>query len=321
MCIFVQTNRKDMKKILYVIAAATLLLAVGCKKEKVDPVLPSVSWAGNPSFGVAELTQNLDAVLTVSAPGKFQDLKLVLGLGSYNILANPHISIPSNKGGNTNPVLDLVEDPSSVAFANGLGMSVGKPLQDKMEAKLNLKAILEDILKGQVVENNTMFSLEIRVTDRNGKTASKTAKIHFTAAPAISWAKNAVFDPVDLTAPEIECKVGIWAPGKIEKLTVKLGADAHPFLKDYVGRRISGGGSTDGDVVIDLVGDSTVADSFKGWFPAGSAVSGVEQVTLDFGFMYGLKYDMEGVSSNTFTIDVVDKNGKETIQKVVFRKN
>ena len=37
--------------------------------------------------------------------------------------------------------------------------------------------------------------------------------------------------------------------------------------------------------------------------------------------MYGLKYDMVGVSSNTFTIDVVDKNGKETIQKVVFRKN
>ena len=309
-----------MKKILYVIAAATLLLAVGCKKEKVDPVLPSVTWAGNPSFGVAELTKNLDAVLTVSAPGKFQDLKLVLGLGSYNILANPHISIPANKGGNTNPVLDLVEDPSSVSFANGLGMSVGKSLQDKSEAKLNLKAILEDILKGQVVENNTTFSLEVRVTDRNGKTVSKTAKIHFTAAPAISWAKNAGFDAVDLYATEIECKVGVWAPGKIEKMTLTLGADAAPFLKTYVSNRISGTGSTDGELVIDLIGDSKVVDSFKGWFPAGNAVNGMEQITLDFGFMYGMKYDLEA-SSNTFTIDVVDKNGKETIQKVVFRKN
>ena len=309
-----------MKKILYVIAAATLLLAVGCKKEKVDPVLPSVTWAGNPSFGVAELTKNLDAVLTVSAPGKFQDLKLVLGLGSYNILANPHISIPANKGGNTNPVLDLVEDPSSVSFANGLGMSVGKSLQDKSEAQLNLKAILEDILKGQVVENNTTFSLEIRVTDRNGKTVSKTAKIHFTAAPAISWAKNAGFDAVDLYATEIECKVGVWAPGKIEKMTLTLDAEAAPFLKTYVSKRISGTGSTDGELVIDLIGDSKVVDSFKGWFPAGNAVNGMEQVTLDFGFMYGMKYDLEA-SSNTFTIDVVDKNGKETIQKVVFRKN
>ena len=320
MCIFVKTNKKDMKKILYVIAAATLLLAVGCKKEKVDPVLPSVTWAGNPSFGVAELTKNLDAVLTVSAPGKFQDLKLVLGLGSYNILANPHISIPANKGGNTNPVLDLVEDASSVSFANGLGMSVGKSLQDKSEAKLNLKAILEDILKGQVVENNTTFSLEVRVTDRNGKTVSKTAKIHFTAAPAITWAKNAGFDAVDLYATEIECKVGVWAPGKIEKMTLTLGADAAPFLKTYVSNRISGTGSTDGELVIDLIGDSKVVDSFKGWFPAGNAVNGMEQITLDFGFMYGMKYDLE-VSSNTFTIDVVDKNGKETIQKVVFRKN
>ena len=309
-----------MKQILYVIAAATLLLAVGCKKEKVDPVLPSVTWAGNPSFGVAELTKNLDAVLTVSAPGKFQDLKLVLGLGSYNILANPHISIPANKGGNTNPVLDLVEDASSVSFANGLGMSVGKSLQDKSEAKLNLKAILEDILKGQVVENNTTFSLEVRVTDRNGKTVSKTAKIHFTAAPAISWAKNAGFDAVDLYATEIECKVGVWAPGKIEKMTLTLGADAAPFLKTYVSNRISGTGSTDGELVIDLIGDSKVVDSFKGWFPAGNAVNGMEQITLDFGFMYGMKYDLEA-SSNTFTIDVVDKNGKETIQKVVFRKN
>ena len=309
-----------MKKILYVIAAATLLLAVGCKKEKVDPVLPSVTWAGNPSFGVAELTKNLDAVLTVSAPGKFQDLKLVLGLGSYNILANPHISIPANKGGNTNPVLDLVEDPSSVSFANGLGMSVGKSLQDKSEAKLNLKAILEDILKGQVVENNTTFSLDIRVTDRNGKTVSKTAKIHFTAAPAITWAKNAGFDAVDLYATEIECKVGVWAPGKIEKMTLTLGADAAPFLKTYVSNRISGTGSTDGELVIDLIGDSKVVDSFKSWFPAGNAVNGMEQITLDFGFMYGMKYDLEA-SSNTFTIDVVDKNGKETVQKVVFRKN
>ena len=103
-------------------------------------------------------------------------------------------------------------------------------------------------------------------------------------------------------------------------MTVKLGADAAPFLKDYVKNRISGGGSTDGEIVIDLIGDSTVADSFKGWFPAGSAVSGAEQVTLDFGFMYGMKYDLQ-VSSNTFTIDVLDENGKETIQKVVFRKN
>ena len=34
MCIFAQTNVNDMKKIMYVIAAAVVLLATGCKKEK-----------------------------------------------------------------------------------------------------------------------------------------------------------------------------------------------------------------------------------------------------------------------------------------------
>ena len=33
MCIFAQTNVNDMKKIMYVIAAAVVLLATGCKKE------------------------------------------------------------------------------------------------------------------------------------------------------------------------------------------------------------------------------------------------------------------------------------------------
>ena len=307
-----------MKKILYIIAAATVLLATGCKKEKVDPAMPSVAWDSNPGFGTAELTRDLDAVVKVSAPGKFQDLKLVLGLGSFNIVANPYISISSNKGGSSNPILDLVGDASSVAFAKSLGMIVGQTLKDRTEIRLDLKAILEKMLQGQLVDNNTTFSIDIRVSDQNGKTASKTAKIHFTAAPAISWSKNPNFADVDLFAPEIEGKVGVWAPGKIEKLTVTLEEGAASTLVTYVKNRTTGG-----TLVVDLINDAMVYDkdnpSFKGWFPAGDAVKGKEQVTLDFGFMYGLKYDLEA-STNTFTIDVVDKNGKETIQRVVFKR-
>lgn len=319
MCIFVETNVSDMNKILYVMAVAAVLLAAGCQKEKVDPGMPSVTWESNPGFGTVELAQNLDATLTVSSPGKFQDLKLVLGLGSFNILANPYISISSNKGGNANPVLDLMGDPSSVAFAGTLGMNVGKTLQDKTEVKLDLRAIIEKILLGQIVENNTMFSIDIRVTDQNGKTVSKTAKIHFTAAPAISWAKNPSFAVVDLFAPDIECKLDIWAPGKIDQLKVTLGEAAAPNLKNWVKNRITEGGeATTGEVCIDLIGDAKVVDSFKGWFPAGDAVSGKERVTLDFGFMYQIKYDLQA-STDIFTVSVVDKNGKQTIQQVVFR--
>lgn len=321
MCIFAQTNVNDMKKIMYVIAAAVVLLATGCKKEKFDPAMPSVAWESNPKFETAELTQSLDAVVTVSAPGKFQDLKLSLGLGNYNILANPYISISSNKGGSTNPILDLMGDPSCVSFAKGLGMTVGQPLKDRSEVKLDLKAMLEKILLGQVVDNNTTFSIDVRVTDQNGKMVSKTAKIHFTAAPVISWAKNETFEPIDLLAPEMECKVEVWAPGKIEKLTVTLEEGAASGLISFVKNRTTGG-----TTVIDLINDGKVNGkdnnndpTFKNWFPSGDAVSGKEKVVLDFGFMYQLKYDLES-SSNSFVVFVEDKNGKQTVQTVKFKK-
>lgn len=304
-----------MNRFMYVIAAAAAFLAVGCKKEKIDPAQPTIAWESNSGFGQVELTSSLDASVTASAPGQFQELRLVLGLGNYNILANPYIQISSNKGGNVNPILDLINDASSVSFANSLGMSVGQTLHDRMETKLNLRAILERILEGQVVENNTMFTIDIRVTDKNGKTVSKTAKFHFTAAPTISWPKNPGFSVVDLNATELDCKVAVWAPGKISKLTLKLEDGAAPALITYVKNRTTGA-----TTVIDLVGDTLVADSFKGWFPAGNSVSGKEELILDFGFLYEKKYDLEP-STNIFTITVEDTNGKVSIQQAQFKKD
>ena len=56
------------------------------------------------------------------------------------------------------------------------------------------------------------------------------------------------------------------------------------------------------------------------WFPAGDAVAGNDQVVLDFGFMFQQKYDLES-SNNSFIIVVEDKNGKQTVQPVKFKKN
>ena len=305
-----------MKKLVYIIAAAAALLAVGCKKEKVDPAMPSIVWESNPSFGQVELTNSLDATWRVAAPGKFQGLKVVLGLGNYNILANPYISISSNKGGSTNPVLDLMGDATSVSFANGLGMSVGQSLQNRTETQLNLKAILEKILQGQVVENNTTFTMEVRAEDQNGKSVSKSTKIHFTAAPTISWQKNPSFAVVDLDADPIDCKIDITAPGKVEKLTVKLEDGADASLVQKVKNR-----TTDGTTTFDLTAEANTTGAFSGGLPARSSVYDKDKVVLNFAFMYEEKMDMKTASTNTFTITVVDKNGKETYQRIQFKKN
>ena len=305
-----------MRKIMYIIAAAAALLAVGCKKEKVDPTKPSVIWESNPGFSQVEMTSSLDAMVTINAPGKIQDLKLVLNLGSNNNLVNQYIKIESNKSkGGSNPVLDLVADEASANLLGGLGMRVGSSLRGREEIKLDLQKILERILLGQPVDNNTTFSVEVRVTDQADNSAAKTAKFHFTAAPSISWPKNPGFAVVDLDAADMDCKVSVWAPGLIERLTVTLEAGAAPALVTYVKNRTTGA-----TTVIDLVGDEKVVESFKGTFPAGNAVNGKDQAVLDFGFMFEKKYDLEP-STNVFTVVAADKNGKETVQQVVFKKN
>lgn len=301
--------------------ALLALVATGCKKEKkVDPTKPSITWEANSSFNTVELTSSLDAVVAVNAPGLFQDLKLVLDLGNYNILANPYISISANKGGANAPVLDLMGDQSSINFLHRLGMDVGSLLKTKETVNLNLKSILESILKGQPVENNTSFSVTLRVKDQNGNEASKVARFHFTAAPSFNWAKNQSFSEVDVDAAEMDCKVEIWAPGKIDQLTITLGAEAASELKKYVKNRTSDSATEAGEYVIDLVNDTLVPSSFKDWFPAGDSVNGKEQAILNFGFLYTIKYDLEP-SENVFTVKVVDKNGKSNTQPVRFRKN
>ena len=305
-----------MKKALLIIAAATALLAVACKKEKIDPTKPSITWESNAGFAQVEMTNALDATVTVTAPGKIQDLKLALGLGANNNLVNQYIKIESNKSkGGSNPVLDLVSDDASANLLGGLGMRVGSSLIGREEIKLDLRKILERVLLGQPIDNNTSFTIDVRVTDQAGNSASKTARFHFTAAPTITWAKNQSFEDVSLDAAEVDCKVSIWAPGKIDRLTVKLEDPADKSVTDKVKNR-TGSGNT----IMDLVNDEKVSQSIK-TLPAPSAVKDKEQVTLDFSFIYDWVPDMSGASLNVFTITAVDKNGKETVQQVRFRKN
>lgn len=306
-----------MKRLMLLVAALPVLFLAGCKKEKVDPLKPNVMWESNANFGVVELTDRLDAVVQVYAPGKIQEVKLVLNLGSNNNLVNQYIKLEQNKSkGGSNPVMDLVEDESSANLLGGLGMRVGKSLIGQEKFQLDLKKILERILQGQPVENNTTFTIEIRVTDQASSTDAKTARFHFTAAPSISWPKNTFFTEVDLDADAIECKVEILAPGKIDGLKVKLEDGADPAVTSKVKNR-----TTASVTLIDLIGDTKVADGFKGYFPASSDISGKDRAVLDFGFLYDWKYDMSGASKNVFTITATDQNGKETVQKVTFKKN
>lgn len=308
-------NGHNMKRVSKIVLAALLaVLAFSCKKP-VNPDLPTINWASNPNFSQQELAPGLDGAISISAPGKIDLLSITFGLGDYTILANPYIGVSSNKGaGSKSPVFDIVDDPTVASFLQSLGMSGGSSLRGKTLANLNLVDILETLIKGQLVQNNTSFTMKIDLKDQAGNSTSATAKFHFTSFPEFIWEANPAFGTVDLNAAPIACKIKVTAPGKIEKLTVTLENGADNTLVSYIKNRTTGE-----TLVIDLVNDEKVASSFKTYFPSGSAVSGKTELLMDFGFMYTTMYDM-GASTNVFTLKAVDKNGKETTGQIKFKK-
>ena len=246
----------------------------------------------------------------------YPHLNIFLYLQSlYAILANPYIGVSSNKGsGKNSPVFDIIDDSTVASFLQKLGMSAGSGLRGKTVANLDLVEILESLIEGQPVQNNTNFTMRIDLKDQAGNSKSATAKFHFTSAPTFTWDANPAFSTVDLNESKIACKIRVTAPGKIDKLTVTLENGADNQLVSYIKNRTTGE-----TTVLDLVNDEKLSQSFSTYFPSGSAVAGKTELLMDFGFMYTTMYDM-GASTNVFTIKAVDKNGKENTVQAKFKK-
>ena len=302
-----------MKRLSIILCVLLAAAAFSCKKP-VDPNWPSITWAANPNFGQVELAPGLDGAIAITAPGKLDLFTVELDLGEYANVANPYISIASNKGSSSDsPKFDVIDDPVAASFLNGLGMPAGASLRGKTLANLDLVALLETLLKGQPVKNNTTFTISINIVDQAKMGATAKAKIHFTSAPSFFWDNNAKFDVVDLNNTQIACKIRVNAPGKIKELTVKLEDGADPKLMSYIKNRTASGGS-----LIDLVTDEKAGAAFKDYFPSGATVRGKIDVALDFSFMYAQRFDM-GPSTNIFTLKVVDVNGKDATTQVKFK--
>ena len=298
-----------MKKSVLFAAVALAALLVSCKKD--DSAKPSISWASNEKFAQVELAPGIDGAIVINAPAGIQTLTLTLNLGAYNILPNQYIGTSSNKGSaSKSPVLDVIDDATAATFINGLSMSAGSSLRGKTVAAYELIDILQAIAKGQVIENNTSFSVDIAVSDKGGNVVAKTAKFHFTAAPEYSWSGNSNFDIVDLAA-NVPAVIKVKAPGKITELTVTLDSGA-PELETYIRNRTTGKSK-----VIDLINDENASQYFG--FPSIKNVSGKTDVSLDFGFMKQQAPDFS-TGVNVFTVYTKDANGKEASVQLKFEK-
>ena len=301
-----------MKRLLFFALTAVLLFS--CKKP--NEVAPSIAWPSNTKFAVIEMGTEQDSNVSVNAPAKIENLTLTLGLGEYVRLANRYIEDgSSNKGTSSKaPVLDVIDDSKSAEFLRGLNMSAGVGLRGTTMCSLNLEAILNAIITGEPVDNNTSFTIDISLTDQAGKNVTKTAKFHFTSPPELTWQDNPKNELVNLNdyskSKPGPSKVKISAPGKIKDLTVTLEYGADAALAKYIQNRI-------GNLKIDLINEPK-AESELG-FPAAKVLSGKTDAVLDFSFLYGVIPDMDA-STNVFTVKVVDANDKVCSLQLKFQK-
>lgn len=304
-----------MKRIILITTVIAAALLCSCKKEGSGA--PSITWAANTNFSAMEMAPGADGAVSLNAPGQFESITITLGLGDLNLTANPYIGVSANKSsGGKAPVFDIIDDSSVASFLQGLGMSAGTGLRGKTVATLDLLAILEKLIEGQPLSNNTTFTLTINIMDQNGKSVNKAAKFHFTSEPTFTLNGGNKFDPIDLGNAAAASKVKISAPGKIAKLTVKLEPGADSGLESYITKRTKSG------TLIDLINNEDAIKAFQDYLPGGASATGKTDLTLDFGFMFKEAiYDMTaGSSTNIFTIFAEDQNGKNASAQVKFTK-
>lgn len=302
-----------MKRILFFALAAVLVFA--CKKN--DQEDPTITWPSNTKFAVVEMGTGFDATIAVNAPAKIEAITMTLDLKDFAMVANSYIETDANKAtANKYPVLDVIDDAKSVAFIQSLGMKAGSSLRGQTVVNFKLEDILNALLKDQIVTNNSKFTIDIKLTDKAGKSVNKVATFHYTAPPTITWADKVDGEFIDLNnyspSKPGPSKIKISAPGKVSELTVTLEYGADPELAKYVQNRTTGN-----SMKIDLINDPKAEESFK--FPAAKVISGKTDVELSFSFIYGIIPDLSA-STNVFTVRVVDANAKPCSFQLKFKK-
>ena len=163
-------------------AASAIVSIVSCQKngpengEGQETPAPEIVWESNPDFETVNIDDNLDASLSIVAPGKIKNL--VVGINSD--LLEPILSamqVPSE--------FDLVTDTQVGAILDGLtqgSLPTGEDLLDKEEVNFNITSLVS-LIAGIATETGD-HSFSITVTDGNGKSVSATCTFRYLLVSA-----------------------------------------------------------------------------------------------------------------------------------------
>lgn len=143
--------------------------------------VPAITWEANPSFTTQEISNSMNVDLKVTSPNGIQNfvIKVTSPDAAFTAALDLMVSdANSSSKNNGKVVLDLTSDVKAAAALKLLGIPTGTDLLYKTSVDFSLSSLVPMIASIAKTEGNYVF--ETTVTDRNGKTVTKSPTFHLT---------------------------------------------------------------------------------------------------------------------------------------------
>ncbi len=308
-----------MKKVLFY-ALAGLLIFTACSKNNAsgDTQKPSINWEANSSFAVMEISQTMDAKVTVKIPEKATSFKITLATIPVELIgvANRLIGTQGNKASATTAgVLDLIEDNTTVQTMSRIAFStaVGETLKTLPAVTLDFAKLLEELAGDTPLANQSAFTFRVTVVDSTGAKLEKDIRFNWTSAPEITCSTN--FPYLLSTGTTTPLVLNIDAKGKIAGITLQFDGDAEQGILSWIQNRNKT--VNDGSAVIDLMKEGTGA-AFN--LPEPGDVKDKTQLSLNLTkLMTNFSFEAKTPGDYSFLVTVVDALGKNSAFPFVFQ--
>lgn len=317
-----------MRKILRrLFAVSGMMLMMACAKQEPAPVdpenpgsgdggdeveveAPSITWASNPDLATVDINDELDASISVSAPGLIKRVTLEVKSDVFAKALREIVGLQKT-------YLDLTGDEEVISVL-GDWLAVGDELLGKEEATIDLTALVKTI--NDVTKTDGNHKVQIAVTDQNGKKATMDCMFHRVGVnipyPSVTWESNPDFAKVDID-DDLDVRIKVAVPGIISEMTMTV--ESKDALNEEMTEKY---GIRSGKIVLtdktNLIAQQYIDEVCGGKIPFGDDVIGKTELEIDLTEYVKRINDLtfvEGDHKITFTIT---DNENQTSSKDLF---
>ena len=188
-------------------AASAIFALSSCKEDKPVEIFdaPSITWAGNEDFSTVDITEDLNASLTVKAEAGIKSLTVDV---RSDIMESALEAI-----GIGTTTLDLISDQQVIAILDAVSqgaLPTGDALLNKTEVDFNISSLVKMI--NAVTEEDSNHTFVVKVTDNADKSSEASCTFHRVGVVSVSvadadlWANTATLAVKNATSVEYRVK-------------------------------------------------------------------------------------------------------------------